>query len=548
MISNLTDNELFYCEQFYNARCLVESTFSKGSPRNWNDGKPCIKLRLYQRPFLGFDSALEDDDRLSELENFRRRIAVGTRIIICARKIGKTFIALVANILTKLVHYNDLEMTTSSYDEKHLDKVMNEVKEFFGYHNFYKCYRQSIRGSPEYTIETKNGNKLFGINETVKGKSPGTNWWGHHTFINFQDEIQAETEAAYSCKIDAVSELGVMEILCGIPLVTKVSPLGRTIRDRELRNKIIRIPQYVSHLWDDFTKQRRIREYGGEESAGFRVNVAADLIEGAFGAFPMDTIKLNYNKKRIIKRFEITKKTFKDFKSLLVIEPILNADRTYVVADIGDTAATEIAVIAKINNRYHLIYNITTYRLSLTQELPDVIEFIFRKIKGNFLSVDCTIMGKSVYEILSERLNEIIKDEKGNVIKTKKRVYWCAFNEDMVTGFEKDDNGKILKDEKGRPVEKKEPTLVFAVRRLNELFFDKKFDIPDNDYKFENQFASYISIISGNKILYDSTMTEDHYVQAFEVFSILEWNTEQMPLLSIENEKQSPPMGLFQGI
>lgn len=542
MIRNLTEEELFFVESFYNARCLVESTFSRGTPRNWNDGKECIKIRLYQRPFLGFDSAIEDDDRLTEVENFRRRIKLGTRIIVCARKIGKTFIALVANILLKLIHYKDLEMTMASYDEKHVNKVLDNVKEFLIYHNFYKSYKQVIRGSPEYQIETKNGNKLFGINETVKGKSPGENWWGHHTFINFQDEIQAETEAAYTHKIDAVSDFGVMEILCGIPLITKVSPLGRTLRDPTLKRNLIRLPQYVSHLWDELTKERRIRDYGGQESAGYRINVAADLIEGATGAFDMDTIKLNYNKKRIIKRFEITKANFKDFKSLLVLQPILNADKVYVVSDVGTSAATEINVIAKINGKYHLLYNITTYRLSLTQELPDLMEHIFRIVKGNFLSCDCTIMGAPVYEILSERLNEK-KYDGDKLIGIDKKVFWCAFNEDIVTGFEKDDKDRTVRDVKGNVIEKKENSLVFAVRRLNELFYDKKFDIPDDDYKFDNQFSSYVSTISGNRIIYGST-TEDHYVQSFEVFAVLEWLTEQLPVLSTGTKKRKLSFGV----
>lgn len=1196
MLKHLTEKEIEFCENFYNSRCLVESTFSKGTPRNWNDKKPCIRLRTYQRPFLGFDSVLEDDDRLKEEENFQRRIKVGTRIIVSGRKIGKTFVGLTANILLKLIHYKDLEMTMASYDEKHVSKVMDSVKEFMSYHNFYKCYKQIIRGSPEYLIETKNGNKLFGINETVKGKNPGecvdeqtevltdsgwkffkdltyfdkvlslnnkregvyckikkifkhqyngimkkihnknseflvtpnhkliveehgvlkyksldrdsffkqiymsavfdwngknkkifklsgisnfryakyittyknwvkfiawylsegclvnskdshyrisisqkknceqiehlledmnlkyyknehdngcfnyvinnkliynhlnkyfgkiktkiiapyfknlskdllkifveeylkcdgtvkyhknrknpykglctslkkladdlqevsqkagfktkitidrcrknsfgkepiywitlcrttnsvfqrdtiedvnyngniycvntepyhnifirrngsviwtsNSWWGHHTFINFQDEIQAETEAAYTHKIDAVSDFGVMEILCGIPLISKVSPLGRTLRDKTLKRNLIRLPQYVNYLWNELTKERRIRDYGGEESAGYRINVAADLIEGACisegtkilmsdfstkniedivigediltfsekaprrfvkskiintlykgnkdtvtidngfstltltpdhklladyrkalswretkdcilknrkvisfkyyinniedykkglllgfietdatkqfdknsekysiyitqtverkalekimsdlgvtyckydiknergnrycvkrmnnvnieewyhlldhnrdiqlgflsgfilgdgwvdgknlritqknikkelilekiltslninyakhvrkngckiytisrfelpfycddsiktkkhlkyllktltktdyckhnikqinsgkvnvfdltttsgtfiangflvhncGAFDMERVKANYNRKRSIKRFEITKKNFKDFKSLLVIEPIINADRVYVTSDIGDAAATEINIFARINKKYHLIYNITTYRLSLTRELPDLMEWIFKTVKANYISCDCTIMGKPVHEILSERLDEKEINEKGEITKIIKRVYWCAFNEDLVTGFVTDDKGKAVCDGKGNPSEKKESTIVFAVKRLNELFFDKKFDIPEDDYKFDNQFSSYVSTLSGNKILYGST-TEDHYVQSFQVFAILEWNTEQLPTLSTIEVVKKPGLGAF---
>lgn len=879
-------------EGFYNPKCAVECLFSKGSPRNWNDGKECIRLRLYEIPFLGYDSVIEDDNKLSEVDNFRRRIALGTKIIICARKIGKTFIGLIASILLKLIHYSDKEMTMASYDEKHVEKVLDAVKEFIVSHNFFKSYKRRIRGSPEYEIQTENGNMLFGINETVKGKNPGEAWWGHHTFINFQDEIQAETDNAYEKKIDAVSDFGVMEILCGIPLINKASPLGRLIRDRENRRSLIRLPQYVSSLFDEHTKKKRIRAYGGLESLGYRINVAADLIEDAYGVFDMERVKSNYNKKRIIKHFEITNKTFKHFKNTLVLEPIYNSSKTYVVADIGDTAETEISVIGKIEGKYQLVYNITTYRLSLTKELPEVIEHIFRRVGGHYCSVDCcfddkteiltnkgwkkyntisksdkvfslnpetgianyenidfiyinknydgimynvdnkinflitpehkllthkhnhtkkweltkindlvdsnierfymkqdckwkgfnkkyikikgkekkninkfttlkfnmndwleflgwfisegslyydeskysyginicqtkrkgrkeiekilkklnidfyysgdsykfnnkiiathllsncyldkdnkkcwnkkvpeyvkiltpnqikcfllsyckgdgtfnkdnsktyyttskqladdiqelilktgnksslrttnnegfkdynhlplyriqefketgrtvcvynknikkikykgiiwcvetnphhtifvrrngkvywsgnTIMGKAVYEILCERLNEKKLDEKGNLIKLIKRVYWCAFNEDIVTGFEKDDEGNLIKDGKNQYVEKKEPTLHFAVTRLQQMFFDKKFDIPSDDFKFDLQFSSYISMISGNKIIYDTT-SEDHYVQSFEVFAILLWLTEGLPYLSPADEIGTSGFGVW---
>jgi len=544
MYKKLDREEEQFMERFYNPKCATESLFSKGTPRNWNDGEECIRVRLYQIPFLGYDSIIEDDNTLSEVDNFRRRINLGTRIVISARKIGKTFIALIANILLKLIYYRDKEMTMSSYDEKHVSKVLDNVREFVVSHNFFQFYKKRIRGSPEYEIQTTNGNSLFGVNETIKGKNPGESWWGHHTYINFQDEIQAETEEAYTKKIDAVSDFGVMEILCGIPLITKSSPLGRLIRDTETKKHVIRLPQYVSKLFDERTKSNRIRAYGGSESTGYRINVAADLIEGTQNCFDMDRVKQNYNKKRIIKHFEITKSNFKDYTNILVLEPVYNATRTFVVSDIGDAAATEICIIGKVNNKYQLIYNITTYRLSLTKELPELMEYIFRKVNGHYISLDCTIMGKPVYEILSEKLNEKITNEKGEITKVIKRVYWCAFNEDIVTGIEKDDKGKIVRDKKGEVIEKKDPTLYFAVSRLKQMFYDKRFDIPDDDYKFDLQFSSYIEIVSGSKIIYDTT-TEDHYVQSFEVFAILEWLTEQLPLINAITEVRKPGLGVF---
>jgi hypothetical protein len=548
MIQKLTDEELMFMECFYNPQCATESLFSDGTPRNWNDGKKCIRLRLYQRPFLCKDSTLADDNLLSEAENFRKKIAVGTRFVICARKIGKTFVALTANILLKLIHYNDKEMTMASYDEKHVDKVLDTIREFLTAHDFFKCYKKGIKGSPEYKIDTKNGNTLFGINETVKGKNPGENWWSHHTFINFQDEVQAETEEAFLKKIDAVSDFGVLEVLCGIPLITKVSPLGKLLKEPQNKKHLIRLPQAVSSLFDDIAKNGRVRAYGGEESTGYKVNVSADLVEGASGAFDMEVVRSNYNKKRIIKKFEITKKNFDRFEQVLAIDEIKNADCIFIASDIGDAVATEIAVIALINGRYIPIYNITTYRLSLTKELPQLMMYIFKKVSANYISVDSTIMGKAVYEILAENLNESIKDEEGKIIKIIKRVYWCAFNENIVTGYEKDEKtGKILKDKNGNLIEKKEKCLPFAVSRLQQLFFDKKFEIPADDFKFDNQFSSYVSVISGDKLVYSSITDEDHYVQAFEVFAILEWYTNGLTkVLPRENKKKS--IGTFLGM
>ena len=541
MIQKLTAEEEEFITCFYNAQSAIECLFSKGTPRTWNDGGENIKIRLYQRSFLCKDSALEDDDKLTEAENFKRRISAGTKYVISARKTGKSFIALTANILLKLIHFNDKEMSMASFDSKHVDKIMDSIREFLTAHDFFKCYKKGIKGSPEYKIDTVNGNTLFGINETIAGRNPGQNFWGHHVHINFQDEIQAETEEAFLKKIDAISDFGVLEVLVGIPLITKVSPLGKLLKERQNKNKIIRLPQSVSSLYDENAKQSRIRAYGGEEAISFKVNVSAELVEGAQGAFSMEDVRKNYNKKRFIKKFEITKKNFDRFEEVLAIDEIKNAECVYVVSDIGDAVATEISIIALINGKYTLIYNITTYRLSITKELPKLMMWVFKKIRANYISVDATIMGKAVYEILAENLNEKIIDEKGNITKIIKRVYWVAFNENVVTGFEKDEKtNKILRDKNGNLIEKKEKTLPFSVSRLQQLFFDKKFDIPDDDFKFDNQFSSYVSTISGDKIIYSSIVDEDHYVQSFQVFAILEWQTNGLKLVTpLENKKRS---------
>jgi hypothetical protein len=544
MYKRLTEEETSFMECFYQPKSAVECLFAEGTARNWNDNGRCIDLRIYQLPFLGFDSILEDDNKLSDLENFRRRINVGTRIILSGRKIGKSFVGLIANILIKLIHYSNKEMTMGSYDEKRISKILDPVSEFITNHKFFKSYKMRVRKGNPYEIKLNNGNILTGINETIKGKNPGENYWSHHPFINFQDEVQSETEQAYEKRVDAASDFGVMDILCGITLISKMSPLGRILRDRENKNRIIRLPQYVTKLFDEKAKQNRIRAYGGEQSTGFRINVAADLIENAQGVFDMDRLKTNLNKKRIIKRFEITKSNFNNYKRILVLEPVYGATKTFVTSDVGDSAATEITVFGKVNGKYQLVYNITTFRLSLTKELPELMEYIFRQVQGTYLAVDATIMGKPVYEILADRLNEKTIDDQGNIKEIIKRVYWVAFNEDVITGIEKDDNGRIVRNRNGEIQNKTESALHFSVVRLQSLFYDKKFDIPEDDYKFELQFSSYIGILSGSRMVYDST-TEDHYVQSFEVFALLEWYTEQLPNINNVSERKKTSFGVY---
>lgn len=534
----LSEEELEFCELFYNPKCMIECLYPKGAMQTWNEEGECLTVRNYQIPLIQYDTVLADDDKLTDQENFQRRIDAGTLFVILGRKLGKSFIALIGNMILKLIYYSGREMTCAAYDEKHMGKIMDKMRSFFSSHDFFHQYKKSIKGSPEYTLETVNGNILYGVNETVKGKDPGANWWGHHTDINFQDEIQAESDAAYSKKIDAIGEMGCIEVLCGIPLVTKVSPLGKILKDRTKQKNILRFPQYISTFWNQKVREERERQYGGTNTVGYKVNVEAELIEGAEGAFDMQRVRDNYDPNKVIKAFEITKETYSQYFNILVLDSYVNAEKIFVFADIGDTAATEIGIAFKVNDKYHLVYNITAFRLS-DKELSDMLKWIFKKVNADFIAVDCTIMGKPIYRQLSEAL-DIVKD--GKVIK---RVIWCAFNESVTVGYEKDDNGGVLLDANGRPVEKVENTLIFAVQRLREMFYEKQFVIPDNFIKFDEEMSSYLQLVSGNRVMFDSVGGADHTVQMMEVFAILIWQTEQLPALNINMKPKKTSLGIF---
>jgi hypothetical protein len=551
MQKKLTEEELEFCECLFNPKCFVESLCLKGSKVFWNETAECIKLRPYQVPFLQHDVVIEDDDRLSEMENFRNRVNAGNLLLISSRNIGKSFISLPCNILHKLIAYTNSEATAFSYDEKHTNDIFHPVKAYFEGHPFFKMFCKRASAASEKIIELKNGNKFYGVNETVKGKSPGASFQGKHSHFVFGDEIQMETEAAKTWRIDAIDEKGAVELLSGITLISKTSPLGKQLKDKNNLNSFVRLPQYVRNTWDERTKQEKTKLYGGKNSVSFRINVDAEFVENASGAFDMERVRKNYDSKHPIKRFEITKKSFSNYQNILSgLEKHRSSERTFVFADIGDSAATEIGVIFKVNKKYQLVYNITAYRLT-NKELIEILTFIFNKVEGNFIAVDATVLGKPVYEGLCDNLNIITEDNNGDK-KVIERCLWVAFNENLVTGFEKEidkDTGesRIKIDKNGNPVEKKEPVIVFAVKRLRDLFYEELFLIPDDYEEFDNQFCSYIETLSGNKVIYDTTLGDkaDHIVAAFEVFAIMEWKTEQMPNIQIETEVEMPSVGVF---
>jgi len=527
MIKTLTDEELEFCECLFNPICFIEATSPSADLATWDnlDIDPGIQVRNYQIPFVAFDVAIEDDDRLSEYENFKRREKAGTIILVSARKIGKTFIGLVRNALAKLILYNGQEMTLSCYDSLHVKKMADDLCDYFENHLFFRQFRKSIQRSPVFDIRTNNGNWLQSVNENIAGRNVGKQWWSHHTHFNFQDEIQATTNEAYEKKVDARGEKGCIEVLAGIPLISENTPLSKFLKSTKFKNSVVRIPQFVSPFWNDDVKKERIEEYGGENSANYLINVAAQTVDGAFGAFDMKRIRKEcYRDDKIVKEFEVTDKTFPMFKARLVLDYAKNASKVYVSADIGSTAATEIIVVNEHNDgTYHFAYNITAYRLD-DKQLAQLIDWIFKTVHGDYCCIDCTIMGAPIYRQLVE------KNSKDNII-------WCSFNENVTIGFEKDENGNFKFDKNGKPIEAVEKTPIFSIQRLRNLLYEGNLKIPSNSYKFDDQFSSFLQLVKGNRIQFDTT-SEDHLVQAFQCFAIAQWHVQLASINPIKRIKK----------
>jgi len=80
---------------------------------------------------------------------------------------------------------------------------------------------------------------------------------------------------------------------------------------------------------------------------------------------------------------------------------------------------------------------------------------------------------------------------------------------------------------------------------LRELFYDRRFIIPDNFIKFDEQFSSYLQIQSGLNVSFDTSSGEDHFLQAMQVFAIMEWQTENLPNINPKKETRKPSLGYF---
>lgn len=542
MLKSLTPSEEKLLEAFFNPKCFAETLFTEGSPDGWLTGEPAVKVRLYQIPFLQHDTCLVDDNRLTQQENFDKRKVAGTLWLICGRLIGKTFISLGINILAKGVQNICKQIVVASYDLAHIKLFVDKVCNTFDSHPFFKKFKKNMkRGNPDYEIKLKNQTEILSVNTNVKGKNPGASHWGKHAHYYYEDETQATTDKSDEPRIDAISELGCIDCLCGIPLVTKTSPLGKKLKDRAASKKyLVKLPQYVNKNFTEEKRIERIKQYGGENTVGYKVNVEAILIEGAYGAFEMSEVRDNYAEDKFIKLFEITPETYDDFKNILILDKYKNAEQVLIGVDVGDRANTEIVIVFKINKKYYYAYRITTFKLSLTKQLPELLYWIFNKLEVNYIGIDSTTMGKAVYE----RMVELLPAKKIGE-RFINRVIWCSFSETMKTGYEKDEEGNLKVDEKSNEyIEKYEPTLPFCVQKLRDMFFDKLFVIPTDDYAFDEQFSSYLEFISGNRISYDST-TANHIVQAFEVLAKVIWEIENLMDKELENQEDDEAIGFF---
>ena len=226
-----------------------------------------------------------------------------------------------------------------------------------------------------------------------------------------------------------------------------------------------------------------------------------------------------YDDRKTVKYFEVNKDTFVNFKYDIFVEKPKNTSLTYIFADIGETAPTEIGIAFKIGEKYRYFYNITLFNLMHLEQV-EVFKWLGEQLSANYIGLDVTDgTGRAIFRSLE-------------LVIPRENLVWCQFNEKLPIDFEKNENtGEVLfKD--GKPVYKEEYVSEWSVKHLKDLFYSEKMIIP-MDYKLDEQLNSVQEIRSSSKgqihtrkIYKCICQTGDHLFQAFQVFAISHWLTE----------------------
>lgn len=532
MYEPLTETEIQFCELYNHPTSLTENLWpqNENAPQTWNDECDCITLRPYQIMMQDFSYLVEEDEDLSAKQNMRKKIGAGKIYNIGARNLGKSFILKINTVLS--VIHKVKEMCIASFNAQHLRDVCNPIASYIEAHPFLKVFHLRKETSKaktvkrnDLTIITEHGALVKSANELVEGNNPGVQFHGkHYEKLEYEEQSYATDEGTQK-RVDSGSRLGYIERLSGIPDIRIGSPLTKILNNPANKRYVWRQPQYVARDWDKKTEEEKIEKYGGKSSMAYRLNVEAELVEGAFGFWDMERLKQKCLKKdRRIKYFEINKDNFREFENRIIVESLSGAEQTFISADLGyGNRPTEITVIFKVGNKYKYVYNISLFKL-IREEQAEIFCWLYQKLGGGFIALDNTNDHNAICDLLCKR--GIPRDQ----------ILLVNFNSNIEIDFEKDDKGIVQRDTNGEPIMRKEHTMHWAMSELEKLIYGGFLEIPV-DQKFLKEFNGFLCKQTGMKKSYGTTTTDDLH-QSFQVFAISRFFNEFNVQQSLTNVKR----------
>ena len=510
MIEKITDTELDFVDIYHYSPAMVEMLFSDYDNLSVMEEEKLAHVRLGQLPLLSYEYIIDSNPEMNDKDNFQLRKGAGEIYCLGGRLFGKTLFVEKTDLLLSLILLEGDSLGFSSYDQIHIRGVLEEVIQVIEHHPFFRIFNININRSPNYRIRC-GGILLESVNMNITGKKPGAQFFQKHFSKLFIEEASFETEQVYKQRRDSVSENGCVYRISGMTNFTKYSPCGRLFYDLTKRAWVLNLPQYINPKCDEREKEKAKKDFGGEQSVGYRIFIKGEIVEEGVSVFDMERIRPHYDEDKKVKTFEISKDTFPLFDISMYVERPVNAENIYIFADVGEAAPTEIGVIAEINRKYRYIYNLTLYNLT-DKEQYRVFRWLAEMLQANFIAIDCTDgMGRAIYRSLAE-------------VFPADNLVWVSFNEKIPIDFEKDKNGNVI-IKNGVPVYKEEYVSEWSVKHLKDLLYSGKIELP-LDYKFDMQFNSVISMQSGSRTVYACISAENHLFQAFQVFSIAQWYNE----------------------
>lgn len=416
---------------------------------------------------------------------------------------------IILDLINDMMTSDGNKVALASVDLIHIKRVLDPVKNCLQGHSICKLFEKRITSAPDFQFELKNGYTLNSVNSNVGSRNPGGQWLGLHVFKVFLEEASLEPEEVYEKRKDSLSELGAIFRVSGMTDFTPQSPAGQLYYGADTHKHVMNYPQFVSPYWDEAEKQKKIEQYAGENSIGYRVYCKGEVVEDGLTTFDMQRVRQNsISEKKSVKTIEITKDRFKHHQAFLIVERPINSERIFISADIG-LNVTEINVMSEVNEKFEYIYNITLNNLT-DDEQSSIFKYLAMKLEANVISVDCGDgQGRAIYNELEKTI-------------PKENLVWYAGTNKITTGFETDKDGNAIL-EMGKPVIKEEFMSEWAVKRLKDLLYNGKCIIPE-DYKFITQFSKVVSMITGTRTIYKCICSQgDHLFDSFKVFAIAEW-------------------------
>jgi hypothetical protein len=410
------------------------------------------------------------------------------------------------DMMLSLLHCPGEPMGLTSYDFLHIRGVMDKVHHGVLHHPFYDMFGPHVEKQPPYVIELKRlGTRIEGINMNLQSKNPGKQFFQKHLKRLYGEEASFETQQVYKIRKESQSEFGCVFRFAGMTNFTKASPAGQVFFDPANREKVLNFPQYVNPYWDEEEKKDRIKEYGGEDSLGYKVFVRGEIVEDGISVFDMDRVRHCLDDNRIIKTFELSKEQFNYFRNFIVVERPKNASRLFISADTGDNV-TEILVHAEINGRWYYIYNIVLRNLTPVPEQYEIFKWLGTTLKANCIAIDGGDgSGRDIINLLEKDF------AKENIVKYQGQSKIPV---------------DFIYDER---LYKEEFMAEWSVRRLQMILYEQMVNVPSKDEcssKFEIQFNSVISTHVGIRTVYKCMLEDDHHFDAWKVFAVAQWMHE----------------------